>query len=612
MHREMIVINEGFVLDDSGNMTSTMYVDLREEEERTAIPALVKGCKREHALEDGETLLISKPARFREHGENLIKDIQEGFAQKESVTEAKETAAQARKRRTVEDLNEASELLNSRLHMVERVAFSRTDTERKNLSYGKDWWIFCSSIEPNDAEWESWRATLPDEYNHVSTIGQPAKFAQALARMVTEKIGPQGKDGWLNHTVNGQKIGKTKHPIQQVIHGPVIYTDEVYNLLSDASDDFTRILAFIFAKNTKYAAQREYRFAVFNAGVEQETILLPISGMMRDSLNRTEKGLIRKTPTWAATTGDDDPELSSQTNAAPKLVHKQTTITDRLTTREASRWETRTSDGQVISSEGEQQEHISERTVTQKHGADDENSPTPERMERVDDAIAMDQTEQSHEQQSEHDKVPSEEETVKKIALEECERNGGSPRDNDRTLPVHSGTGRIYKSILDTLHDPAFPVSPAARTWQEAASSPEEIATTYGVTEVLALKMADISEEFRQDVASASWHAMYCIRNIFARFGNIVDSVWIERERFVVLRLKESRELNASGRIVISPSGAYAYCIQLPNNEMSGHGGKELGTILFPLGTEIENFETHGWPAKEGDSISSLKPTNDS
>jgi len=48
----------------------------------------------------------------------------------------------------------------------------------------------CSEeLEPNDEEWESWRATLPGDYDHVSEIGQPAKFAQALARMVTEKIG---------------------------------------------------------------------------------------------------------------------------------------------------------------------------------------------------------------------------------------------------------------------------------------------------------------------------------------------------------------------------------------------------------------------------------------
>ena len=603
MDREIIVTSEGAILDDSGNLISTMYVDAREEAERTAIPALVKGCKREHALEDGETLLISNPARFREYGENLIKDIQEGSAQKESVTETELTPAQARKQRTLEDLNEARELLSSRVRWTEKVAFRKS--QKRGLSYGKDWWIYSTSIEPNAEEWEPWRATLPDDYDHVSKIGQPAKFAQALARMVTEKIGPQDKGGWINHTVNNKEVGKTKHPTQLVMHGPVIYTNEVYDFLANASDDLSKMVAFIFTKSMEYATQREYRFAVFNGGLEEETILLPISGMMRDSLKRIEKGLIRKEPTWTAPDGADDQELPSKTNGTPKLVNKQTTITDRLTTREANHLETRTPDGQVLSSEGEQRERISERTVTQKHDAVDEDPPTAEQTERVDDATALDQAGELQEQQrGDHDRGHSEEKTVQEIALEESESNGGSPRDNDRAFSVHSGAGRVFKPLLDALHEPASPVSPAAKTWQEAASSPEEIATTYGVMEILALKMADISEEFRQDVASAGWHATYCIRNIFARFGNIVDSVWIERERFVVLRLKDSRELNVTGRIVISPSGAYAYCIQSPNSEISGWG-EEWGTKFFPMGTQIEDLETYGWPAKEDGKVPS-------
>ena len=402
--------------------------------------------------------------------------------------------------------------------------------------------------------------------------------------MVTEKIGPQGKDGWRNHTVNGKEVGRTKHPIQQVIHGPVIYADGVYDLLSDASDAFTRMVAFIFTKSTKYAAQREYRFAILNGGVDQETVLLPISGMMRDSLKRTEKGLIRTAPTWAATAGDDEPRLSSETDAAPKLVRKQTTLTDRLKTREERRWETRTPDGQVISSDGERQERISERTVTQKNCADDENSPTTERMERVDDVTTLDQSGQLHEQQrGGHDRDASEEEAVQEIALEEREWDDGRPRDSDWTLPVYSGTGRVYKSIQDAFNDPAFPMNPAGKTWQEAASSPEEIAKTYGAVEVLAQKMADIREEFRQDAASAGWHAMYCIRNIYARFGDIVDRVWIERERFVVFRLKESEELNATGRSLFRLAGhtLTAFNLQAGNYQVLE---ERVGYDVFPYG----------------------------
>ena len=81
----MLWINEGGVLDDARNLITTRYIDLRDKDNRTVIPALVKECKREHALEDGETVLISKPARFREYGEVLIRDEQEGFAKEEST-----------------------------------------------------------------------------------------------------------------------------------------------------------------------------------------------------------------------------------------------------------------------------------------------------------------------------------------------------------------------------------------------------------------------------------------------------------------------------------------------------------------------------------------------
>ena len=98
----MLWVSEGFVMDDAGNMVSTIYIDLRARHERTVILGLVKGCKREHALEDGDTMLISKPERFRGYGERLIRDEQEGLAkrEKESVTVTGETPVEAAKRTT--------------------------------------------------------------------------------------------------------------------------------------------------------------------------------------------------------------------------------------------------------------------------------------------------------------------------------------------------------------------------------------------------------------------------------------------------------------------------------------------------------------------------------
>ena len=186
----MLWVNEGFVLDDAGNMLTTSYVDLRDEGERTAIRSLVKGCKREHALEDGETVLISKPELFREYGVALIRDEQEGFANVKSVTLEPETQEEAAKRRANSDLNDALQLVGSGMTSVHRVEFGRQKSLSKHLSYGKDWWIFCTSIKPEETDWDSWKASLDADYDHISEIGQPAKFAQALARMVTEQIGP--------------------------------------------------------------------------------------------------------------------------------------------------------------------------------------------------------------------------------------------------------------------------------------------------------------------------------------------------------------------------------------------------------------------------------------
>ena len=108
---------------------------------------------------------------------------------------------------------------------------------------------------------------------------------------------------------------------------------------------------------------------------------------------------------------------------------------------------------------------------------------------------------------------------------------------------------------------------------------------------------ADPAPDNRQDAASASPHAMQCIRNIFTRLGDIVASVAIERERFVVLEIRESEELPAPGKIVLAPSGACAYCLKRSGVEQGGQG--ERGMIFFPLGSQIEAFDAYRWRAKE-------------
>ena len=601
VENDMLWINEGFVLDDAGNMITTSYIDLRDKDNRTVIPALVKGCKREHALEDGETVLISKLARFREYGEALIRDEQEGFAKEEVVTLAAETAADAAKRRATEDLNEAHQLLESGIRFVHRVEHSSRKTQRKNLTFGKERWIFSTSIRPkNDDEWDAWRATLDDDYNHVSEIGRPAKFAEALARMVTEQIGPQGKDGWLTGTSDGTAGARTKHKLQWVIHGPVVYTDRLYDMLTDEGDEVRRLVATLFAKPATHAAQQEYRFVVMNEGATDETVLLKISGMMRDALRPAEGGLIRPSPSPADMVGEDGLLLPRglKTSTTPRYERK--TVTERKKEREETRWETKSADGQTISSDIKQRESVKERVSTQDLDIEHRGSWDLCPAEKEGEAEAKHpvfEIEQGSEEQNSRD---SEEEVAKDLALAEREWNDDRRPEDELRIPViHRGSGRTYKSFEEMLDDPEAPMSPSTKTWEVSACSPEEIVKSYGAVATLAMKIPQVEVEHRQDAASACWHALQCINNIYARLGDIIDSVWIERERFVVIHIKDSEALKATGRIVIAPSGVYSYCFKSSKSERIGHSEGHLGKMFFPLGNDVETFESFGWPGKQ-------------
>ena len=165
---------------------------------------------------------------------------------------------------------------------------------------------------------------------------------------------------------------------------------------------------------------------------------------------------------------------------------------------------------------------------------------------------------------------------------------------------VHGGTGRAYKSIEEMVSDPACPMGPTRESWAEAALSVDEVQGIYKMVATLAYKVTRVAPGSRKEAASACWHAIQCIRNVFARLGDVVTTAAIERDRFVVLEMKESEGLRATGRIVVAPSGAYAYSLRRLKVEKLGDGLMDVGMMFFPMGSEIEVFESFGWRAKGG------------
>ena len=162
---------------------------------------------------------------------------------------------------------------------------------------------------------------------------------------------------------------------------------------------------------------------------------------------------------------------------------------------------------------------------------------------------------------------PDDQSTVQELALDEFDWNKDETDGEIPAIPVRTVTGRVYGSFEEMMRDPSYPQRPFSKIWEEDANTAQEITATYRAVNVLKMKMDYVDEQFRQDLASAGWYAMLCIRNIYSRLGDIVETVSIENNRFIVIRLKDNDELDSRGRIVIAPSGAYACSLRMPKEE---------------------------------------------
>ena len=290
-------MNEGFHMDDAGHMIGVTYVDLRDSAKRIPITTLVKACERRFAIEAYKRVRISKPDLFREYGENLIRDDGEGYASLTTFAEERvnhpDDLAEARLRD--DESNRSSELVDATI-TTNTNSVKRWNKSCKSLTFGRNRWIFCTSIEPTTIEeMENWRKTMPDEYDHISYIHRPREFARALGSMVSEQLGPQGKEDEMKHTFDGELRLRTGHRGQTVLHGPVIYVDNPYTSICSAPDNWSFLVRTSFLKDVKYRDQREYRFVVL-AEVDppratEDLIAVPaMLGAMERRSGETAKG----------------------------------------------------------------------------------------------------------------------------------------------------------------------------------------------------------------------------------------------------------------------------------------------------------------------------------
>ena len=309
-----LVFGEGHHLDDNDNIISTIFVDLRDPAERVPITTLIKGCELQHAIELCNRVLISKPERFRESGEHLIRDPGEASVSYNELVAERINYPEdlAEEQLLSEELTKASELAGSNTRFSTR-STNRKHSRTHSLTFGKNGWIYCTSIAPIDkGEKERWKRAMPDEYDHGFFIYRPRAFARALASMVAEQLGPRGKEVRLENSFGGEHKLRTNHRSQCVFHGPVIYVDDPYEVLASATSKSELMCLPAFVKGIEFRDQREYRFAIWaEEEPPEETELLKASPAMFGTLLKDQDDSAHEIPPTVTQTdqsSNSDPE----------------------------------------------------------------------------------------------------------------------------------------------------------------------------------------------------------------------------------------------------------------------------------------------------------------
>ena len=281
-------IVEGYYLTENDHLVLLNYVDVRLPGSREPIETLVKGCRKEHAIELSRSMRVSKPPFFRDRGGGLIMDSSEAQI---SRTEVAHVVSDPASEEAFSEWLRSHGLSQMVMAEVKEAISRATDTFEQTYSFGTNGWIFCTSLEPrNDEEWRKWRDSMDEDYDHVSHIYRPREFARALGSMVVDQLGPQGQEEEVTHTFHGREARKTRHRSQVIVHGPVRYVEDPYSVFAAAANRPLEevlhslgplIFHTVFVKGIEYRDQREYRFVIWTkTEPTDETVDLDVSMAM--------------------------------------------------------------------------------------------------------------------------------------------------------------------------------------------------------------------------------------------------------------------------------------------------------------------------------------------
>ena len=146
----MRIAIEGAFLTPQGNYVQTMYVDLSGQEEKDGM-RLVKATEAQYGLATASTIRLSRPRAFRDKGEVLIQDEQEGRARissSETVEVPSEEPQLSAERASA--LNAGLQLSRTKMSLSGSERHTESKSSRQAVTFGADWLIYCMSMRPSE------------------------------------------------------------------------------------------------------------------------------------------------------------------------------------------------------------------------------------------------------------------------------------------------------------------------------------------------------------------------------------------------------------------------------------------------------------------------------
>ena len=584
------MLSEGFFATPQGNLVQTIYVDLAGKLPPEAL-CLAKASEPQFDLRTADSVRLSRPSVFRETGEVLVKDEQEGRA-RTSTRETTEgpTAAKTQMNRRLRALNAGLRLCHAKPSVSGTMRAERTQTATSALTFGKDWLIYCTSLWPEAGEEPAWLRTFPENYTSVARIHRPAQFAQALGLGVCEHIGATGKPAPMTGAFHGFKMFEVHRTPQIVLHGPVLYVDEPYRCIDEAEVGWAKICSMIFVKSREYAAQKEYRFAMLSIPPEMgEVIDLPVSGMLRDCL------LPVKSPLGVAN-GPVTIERNEQEPGEQRETNRGYTYRRRRVRRETGQWR---KDGEPGS--GRAKEEIVEETVT---SPEEVPEPFPEEVKQP-DIIVFEQV--GGQVRFAHE-VYREEET-ERLRIETLRTNpaivddpgpGGLPQvleippDERFEAPDEAPTDPRF--VLDLCLNPSVP-RPPGRCEGLSRCSQVEVEHALACWRSLGAAVDMLDGEDRERAAASAWYAAEFIVDLVSWFGPIVKSVCVIQECVAVVEFERAPLTGAVGWATFSGTGMYTLYAHRRNVEEVVFSGRSRAGRMSPS-TYKEALQKYGWHLK--------------